>query len=155
MYESLCLGTVVRINRCGYFQRKYVNFLSEQTKLSVIVYGCSQSGVPLFFFVPFLFSTEKLFLSVCRIEGMQERWVYCCFPVLHDFCIRCGIDYFMLSSAEQRKMRRMAGNLEVFTVKVKQYHSLPELMRLRHYMAKLTWYNFSLQIFHHFDWYNK
>ena len=52
------------------------------------------------FYVPFHFSTEKLFLSVCRIEGMQERWVYCCFPVLHDFCNRCGIDYFMLSSAE-------------------------------------------------------
>ena len=74
-----------------------MNFLSGQTKLSVIVYGCAYTVL---FCVPFHFSTKKLFLSVCRIEGMQERWVYCCFPVLHDFCNRCGIDYFMLSSAE-------------------------------------------------------
>ena len=51
-----------------------------------------ERGSTVLFYVPFHFSTEKLFLSVCRIEGN--------FPVLHDFCNRCGIDYFMLSSAE-------------------------------------------------------
>ena len=59
-----------------------------------------ERGSTVLFYVPFHLSTEQLFLSVCRIEGMQERWVYCYFPVLHDFCNRCGIDYFMLSSAE-------------------------------------------------------
>ena len=41
---------------------------------------------------------------------------------------------------------KMARNLEVFKVKVQQCYGLPELMRLRHSMAKLTCnYNLSLQ----------
>ena len=87
----------VRINRCGY-EKIYELFVGTNKTVCHMPVSLKR-GSTVLFYMPFYLSTKVLFLSVCRIEGMQERRVSCSLRVLHDFCNKCGIDYLILSSA--------------------------------------------------------